>query len=549
MLDPVHDECGIAAVYKFGKVDNEIDPRSPLNGGDNVSQLIPQMLVDLQNRGQLAAGITSYNPFRQNILYTRKDIGTVSEVFRMTHRAKYDNIMAENVGRAAIGHVRYATCGQDDATYAQPFECPNGFKWKWFAFGFNGNIANYLECRSEILECDDYHLVHDTDTEIIQHHLFIALEGMVKPDFVDVFKHLAKTFDGAYSIVLLTADGDLVVARDPHGFRPLCYAVKEGEIFAAASESQPLDSIGFDVEDVRSVEPGTLLHVTADGVTEHRFAEAPKKSYCFFEWVYFSNAGSVINDRSVYASRRSMGEALAAGESEAIDENCVVVPVPDTARAAADAMAAKLRIPIFEGLLRNRYLGRTFIEGGSRFEKAARKYKAIPEILEGKRVFLVEDSIVRSTTLRVIIEKIRRKAGASEVHVRVACPPIMAPCSYGIDMSTIAELFAPKLVEEPIPDKIPADTLAKLAADLGADSLRYLGIEELADCIGLPEESLCMGCLTGKYPTEWGGRLYELAREDRDREVPEGVVEGGQRTYERLVSPVAGPRRGAAPID
>ena len=129
------------------------------------------------------------------------------------------------------------------------------------------------------------------------------------------------------------------------------------------------------------------------------------------------------------------------------------------------------------------------------------------------------------------------------MHVRVACPPIMAPCSYGIDMSTIAELFAPKLVEEPIPDKIPADTLAKLAADLGADSLRYLGIEELARCIGLPEESLCMGCLTGKYPTEWGGRLYELAREDRDREVPEGVVEGGQRTHERVVSRVAGASR------
>ncbi len=532
MLDPVHDECGVAAVYRLGNIES-IGFDTPAVGGNNVSHQIPVMLTDLQNRGQLAAGITSYNPDRKKILVTRKDNGTVGEVFRMNHEGKFENIMRENAGRAAIGHVRYATCGAQDATFAQPFECPNGYKWKWFAFCFNGNLANYAECRGQILERDDYHLVRETDTEIIQHHLFLGLEGTDKPDFVKVFKHLASVFDGAYSIALINADGDLVVARDSHGFRPLCYAVREGELFAAASESQPLDSLGFAPEEIHSVEPGTLIHATADGVRVKRFAPSPKKSYCFFEWVYFSNVGSVINNRSVYASRRRTGEALAAAETEKIDDNCVIVPVPDTARAAADAMAAKLGVPVFEGLLRNRYLGRTFIEGSSRYKKAERKYKTIPEILEGKRVFLVEDSIVRSTTLRVIIKKIREKARAGEVHVRVASPPIMAPCSYGIDMSTIGELFAPAFMEQPVRGQIPEDTLRRLAADLGADTLRYLSIDALADCIDLPEESLCMGCLTGKYPTEWGNKLYEVALTERDRRAPGGVVTGGERTYER----------------
>lgn len=529
MLDPVHDECGVAAVYRLGKI-AAVGFESPLSGGNNVAHLIPPMLTDLQNRGQLAAGITSYNPERKSILATRKDNGTVGEVFRMNHEGKYRNILRENAGRAAIGHVRYATCGRDDPGYAQPFECPNGFKWKWFAFCFNGNIANYSECRQRILENRDYHLVRETDTEIIQHQLFIAFEGPRKPDLVDVFRHLSESFDGAYSMALLTADGDLVVARDPHGFRPLCYAVREGELFAAASESLPLDRLGFEVEEIHSVEPGTLVHVTEDGCRVRRFAESPRKAYCFFEWVYFSNVGSVINDRSVYASRRKTGEALARGETESIDDNCVVVPVPDTARAAADAMAATLGIPTFEGLLRNRYLGRTFIEGSSRAEKARRKYSPIPEILEGKRVFLVEDSIVRSTTLRVIIEMIRERARASEVHVRVACPPIMAPCSYGIDMSTVRELFAPRFMDEPVRGEIPPDLLDRLAADLGADSLRYLTIDALPECIGLSENSLCLACLTGEYPTPWGKRLYELARES---------PETAGRTYERgLVEPV-----------
>jgi amidophosphoribosyltransferase len=193
-------------------------------------------------------------------------------------------------------------------------------------------------------------------------------------------------------------------------------------------------------------------------------------------------------------------------------------------------MAAKLGIPSREGLIRNRFIGRTFIEGKSRREKALRKYAPLPEVLEGKRVFLVEDSIVRSTTLRVIIKMLLEKGGAKEIHVRVACPPVMAPCAYGIDMSTVKELFAPRFLEKQPRGELPPEILARLAADLGATTLRYLPLEALPRCIDLPEEDLCLACLTGQYPTTWGEKLYGYALSERDREFE-------NRTYERLRRP------------
>lgn len=529
MLDPIHHECGVAAVYRMGEW-----PRGDEGAreGRQIISLIPEILTDLQNRGQLSAGVSSYNPNRDQVLDTHKDNGTVAEVFRTANETKQETLIREYAGRAAIGHVRYATCGLDDPSYAQPFERHHGRLWKWFAFCFNGNIANYTECRDKILDRGDYHLVRETDTEIIMHHLSWALKGEDKPDFKAIFRHLAETFDGAYTMAFLSADGDMVIARDPHGFRPLCWAVK-GDLFAAASESHPLERLNFGR--IRNVDPGTFVHVRPDGCkTVELFDEPPKKkSYCFFEWVYFSNAASSLNDVSVYVTRRKTGEALAREEPEKIDDDCIVVPVPDTSRAAADAMAHDLGIPCYEGLMRNRYVGRTFIESRSRFDKAKRKYHAVADVLRGKRVFLVEDSIVRSTTLRVIIGMIREKGEAKEVHVRVGCPPIMAPCSYGIDMSTVSELFAPKFLEKPVRGDISPEEISKLAADLGADSVRYLRVDALADCIGLPENDLCMGCLTGEYPTEWGNRLYKEAALTREEETPDGIVPEGRRTYER----------------
>jgi amidophosphoribosyltransferase len=554
VLDPVHDECGIAAVYLMRgglprrAVETEqlfpAGARGGTDGGDpgrggagpalaeigveriNVAALIPRMLMDLQNRGQLAAGISSFDPDRDTILETFKGLGAVEGVFRMNHQGTYQALMSRYAGRAAIGHVRYATCGPDDATFAQPLERQHGRKWKWYSFCFNGNIANYAELRQKILERGDY-VVRDNDTEIIMHHLSRELAGDQKPDFVEVFRRLHRDFDGAYCLAFLNADGDLIVARDPFGFRPLCYAVKD-DLFAAASESLPLTNLDF--EDIKTLEPGCLIHLSQGmkGPAIHRFAESKRRAHCYFEWVYFSNVASTINGKSVYLSRRRMGEELARTETVALGTDCVAVPVPDTAKAACDAMAAKLGIPSSEGLIRNRYIGRTFIEGKSRREKAMRKYTPLPEVLEGKRVFLVEDSIVRSTTLRVLIKMLFQKGLAKEVHVRVACPPVMAPCAYGIDMSTVRELFAPKHIERPIPGDLPPEVLARLAADLGATSLRYLSVEALPRCIDLPERDLCLACLTGQYPTPCGEKLYQVALREKGRE-------DGVRTYERVI--------------
>src|SRR5215471_9309531 len=252
-MDELHHECGIAALYHFSSP--QASRLAPLTGAEQVSRLMPRMLLDLQNRGQLAAGFTTYNPRRDKLLETYKQIGTVIEAFRLNHQAKYESLMREYAGRAAIGHVRYATCGANDRSYAQPFERFHGCKWKWFAFAFNGQLANFAELRDELLTQTDYHLVRNTDTEIIMHYLSHELSqaGNERPDLFEVFGRLSEKFDGAYTLTFLNAMGDMVVLRDPTGFRPLCYA-QEGSMFAAASESVALFNLGF--TDVRSLQPG-----------------------------------------------------------------------------------------------------------------------------------------------------------------------------------------------------------------------------------------------------------------------------------------------------
>ena len=308
-------------------------------------------------------------------------------------------------------------------------------------------------------------------------------------------------------MVLLTANGDLVVARDPLGFRPLCIA-QEGPLFAAASESVPLANLGFSAP--RSLEPGTLAVANNDGVRIERFAHTPKRAHCFFEWIYFANVASTLDDRSVYLSRAALGKELARVEDVQVDSDTIVVPVPDTAKAAADAMAFALHLPSVEGLMRNRYVGRTFIEGtADRAAKARLKYTPLPEVLAGKRVLLVEDSIVRSTTMRALVHEIRDRGGAREIHLRVACPPIIAPCYYGIDMSRKDELFASRFVD--LPDGgVSVESQRLMAKELGADSLRYLPVGAIARAVSLSYERLCRACITGKYPTPTGQRLYEI---------------------------------------
>jgi len=491
---------------------------------------MPRMLLDIQNRGQLSAGMTSYNPERNQLIDTHRDVGVVTEVFRLNQAADAEALMRKYCGRAAIGHVRYATCGGDDRSYAQPFERHHLQKHKWFSFAFNGQLSNYVELREELLAGNEYHLARETDTEIIMHLISLELSGDRRPSLLDVIKNVSKRFDGAYSLVLLNAMGEMLIARDPLGIKPLCYA-KEGPLFAAASESVALLNLGFASENIKSLQPGTCI-IIADGQFRiERFANSPRRAHCFFEWIYFANVASTMDERSVYLSRKALGEELARLERERgtvpIDEDTIVVPVPDTSKAAADAMAFRLGVPSLEGLIRNRYTGRTFIEGsGSRAKKASTKYTPLREVLEDKRVILVEDSIVRSTTMKVLLSRIREQGRAREIHVRIACPPIVAPCFYGIDMSTINELFAPKFLNGgPLTDEVQN----RMAAELGADSLRYLPVESIARAIGFDGDQLCQACLTGEYPTACGQELYQIA-------VQNSRTGRKERTYE--VNPV-----------
>jgi len=513
-MSELHDECGIVAVYHLPG--EQISPLCPGQGPEQVSRLVPRMLLDIQNRGQLAAGMTSYNPARDQLIDTHKDVGSVTEVFRLSHPAGCEALMQEYAGRAAIGHVRYATCGADDRSYAQPFERHHLIKYKWFSFAFNGQLANYQELRNRLLSDADHHLARESDTEILMHEFSGELSGDLRPSLPEMMRNVSRRFDGAYSLVLLNAQGDMLVARDPLGIKPLVYA-KEGPLFAAASESVALLNLGFKAESIESLLPGQAITITADGRFEiQRFSSSGRSAHCFFEWVYFANVASTLDGRSVYVSRTALGVELARLELKdgrvPLDEDTVVVPVPDTSKAAAAAMAYKLGVPCLEGLIRNRYSGRTFIEGSeSRGKKAQTKYTPLCEVLEGKRIILVEDSIVRGTTLKALVERIWTVGRPREIHVRVGCPPILSPCFYGIDMSTVSELLAPQFLDG---GPLTAEVEARMAAQLGATSLRYLPVDSVARAIGLDADQLCRACITGRYPTPGGTRLAQIAMDN-----------------------------------
>ena len=523
-MGQLHHECGVAAVYQLdanlAEVANTNPPQNPNAVAGPVSpdtdwvatNYVVRMLQDIQNRGQLAAGLSSFHPNRGQLLDTHKDLGTVAEVFNLSKQDVFKGLMDRYQGLAAIGHVRYATCGKDDRSYAQPFERHHLQKRKWFSFGFNGQLANYRELADELIEADDHHLAREADTEILMHLISEQLSRDPSVSMLEVMRYLATKLDGAYSLAYLDARGEMVVARDPLGIKPMCYAISD-TLFAAASESVALRNLGFDRQQIKSLEPGHMLTIRNGVVSQDSFVDNPGRAHCFFEWVYFANVASTLDDVSVYVSRTRLGAELAKLERERpifeIDDQTIVVPVPDTSKAAADSMAFELGIPSREGLIRNRYSGRTFIENTQqrRIEKARSKYTPLREVLDGKRVILVEDSIVRSTTMRVLLDRIREEGGASEIHVRVACPPIMAPCFYGINIPTKAELFAPRFVQTG--KALNPEIEERMAADLGCDSLRYLPLESISTGIGYPQHQLCQACLNGQYPTPGGQQNYD----------------------------------------
>lgn len=494
----IQENCGVCAIYLKKPIENY-----PSGG---VIYFLHQMMLQLQHRGQLSAGFTTYDPARNDVLKTHKGNGLVNEVFGSNDATFAQKLTKEFGGIAGIGHTRYATAGTIGCDEAQPFERIHNRTWKWFSMAFNGNIANAKDIQDE-LKNNHYFLKTTSDTEVLMHKIAQGL-GPDSPLPLDLaFQHMQKELDGSYNIVFLNAQGNLIIARDPLGFKPLCYA-DTPDFFIAASENVAL--FPFIREGIQYVQPGEMIIVPPTGTIEKKqFAPTQeKKSHCMFEWVYFASPGSNLEGKNVYETRWRLGEELARVENLPVNPlEYVVVSVPETSKPAADGYAYALGLPSKEGLLRNRYVGRTFIQAGAWGDRVHEKFSINRSAIEGKKVILIEDSVVRGNTMKELVQRLREEGGAREVHARISCPPILNPCFYGIDMSTFSELIAAKhFVSDPSGEhrEISGGETSQIKRELGVDSLIYSNWDGLLRAIQIDQNKLCMACLNGCYPTLHG---------------------------------------------
>ncbi len=426
-------------------------------------------LYALQHRGQESAGMVSCDAGK---FHAHKGMGHVGEIF-------IESVLATLPGAAAIGHTRYATAGETALRNAQPItvDCNKGL----LALAHNGNLTNAAEVRSRL---EAYGSIFQTtsDTEVILH----LCAQSKRQDLPEAVADALSQVEGAYSLILMSGDR-LFAIRDPRGFRPLVHGTLPDGSHVFASETCSFDLIGAEYQG--EVPPGIMMMVDAAGLSSRRFAAAQPSSCCVFEHVYFSRPDSVVFGRPVARSRELLGRFLAR---EAPADADIVVPVPDSGVAAALGYASESGLPFKFGLIRSHYSGRTFIEPDQSIRDFGVKLKLNPvrEILDGKRVVLVDDSIVRGTTSRKIVRMIRQ-AGAHKVHVRISCPPTVSPCYYGVDTPTKAELIAANLSVEEISNYI------------GADSLSYLSLAGLRAAVEDPKgQRFCNACYTGHYPTD-----------------------------------------------
>lgn len=456
-LRGLNEECGVFGIW----------------GNEQSAQISYYGLHALQHRGQEGAGIVTTDGEGLKVV---KDEGLVNEVFS-------DENLASLTGHAAIGQVRYTTESGRGIENVQPlvFRSTTGS----LAIGMNGNLVN-AEDLKESLEQQGSIFQTSSDTEVLAHLIKRSRGALNRYDQV---KQALKMLKGAFAFVILTEDS-LMVAQDPSGLRPLALG-KLGDSWVVASETCAFDIIG--AETVREVEPGELLIIDEDGLREERFAEPANRAICSMEYIYFSRPDSNIDDINVHNARKRCGVQLAkeVGNLEAD----VVTGVPDSSISAAIGFAEATGIPYELGLIKNRYVGRTFIQPSQALREKGVKMKLSPvhHVVNGKRVVMVDDSIVRGTTSKRIV-KLLKEAGATEVHVVIASPPLSNPCYYGVDISTDSELIAAGRTTEEIRDLIEAD------------SLTYLSPEGLMEAVGRPEEmkncGQCLACFTGDYPTE-----------------------------------------------
>src|SRR5580693_4352196 len=469
MFDKFHEECGVVAIC----------------GHPEAAKMAYLGLYALQHRGQESAGICTSDG---ETVHCHKSMGHVAEIFT-------NDVIKTLPGALAIGHTRYSTAGDTVLLNAQPFSvvCNKGR----IAVAHNGNITNAAELRVD-LERRGAIFQASSDTEVILHLMAHSSERTMAAALRDALLQL----EGAFSLVFLAQDR-IIVARDPHGFRPLAVGEMEfsggRKCYVFASESCAFDLIGAVY--LHEVEPGEMVIVGPEGMTRERWTTEQPRSQCVFEHVYFARPDSIVFGRAVAESRENLGRLLAR---ECPADADLVVPVPDSGVAAAIGYAEESGLPYRQALIRNHYVGRTFIEPSQAIRDFGVKLKLNPirHLLEGKRVILVDDSIVRGTTSRKIVRMVRG-AGAREVHLRVSGPPTISPCFYGVDTPSQAELIAAN------------NTLPEIRRFVEADSLGYLSLGALREAVGDEKHNYCYACYTGNYPTELINIDELMAAKDR----------------------------------
>lgn len=461
--DLPQENCGVVGVY------------AP---GEDVARIAFFGLFALQHRGQESAGISVSDG---ETLRVNTSMGLVAQAFR-------EQDLERLTGHIAIGHTRYSTAGSSILCNAQPFLVCGPYGE--LALGHNGNVVNAVSLRKELEEwgCQ---FSATTDSEIIAQ----LLANAPGRGWAERVQYLMRRVQGAYSLVVMTKDS-LIAIRDPLGVRPLCVG-KMDEGWIVASESCALDHLGAEL--IRDIEPGEAIIIDEHGMNTLYRGSKRKMASCIFEYIYFARADSIIDGKLTYSLRQAMGAELA--REYPVDAD-VVIGVPDSATAAAVGYAQESGIPYSEGLLKNRYVGRTFIEPDQRVRDLGVKLKfnTLPTVLSGKRVIIVDDSIVRGTTTPHVV-KLVQKAGATEVHLRVCAPPIRHPCHLGVDMASYDELIAAnKTVEE-------------IREFVGSDSLGYLSVEGLLNAVGGDQSGYCTGCFTGNHPIPVQLQMNKLALE------------------------------------
>jgi amidophosphoribosyltransferase len=455
--DTLIHHCGVVGIFSEGEV--------------NIPEKIFYSLFSLQHRGQESAGLT-YR--KEDHLVTYKDLGMVSSVL-----SRY---LTENKpSHIGIGHVRYSTHGGNRIENAQPIHvtCNKGE----IALAHNGNISNAEKLKKELVE-EGTIFQSTSDTELILH----MLARSRKDDFREALKETLRKLEGAFSMVMLH-EKTLIAMRDPHGFRPL-YLGRKGSLTAVASETCALEML--DIREYREVEPGEIILIDQRGIRTESLGRAERLGQCVFELIYFARPDSLVFDESVYMARKRMGAALAAGDADILEgldrDSSIVVPAPTSGNTAALGYAEASGIPYEMGLTRNHYIGRSFIMPSSAERELVVKMKLSPvrEVIKGKTVILIDDSLVRGTTSKILVQLLK-EAGAKAVHLRLSSPEIRWPCYFGIDIPTRAELISNSLSNR------------EIAQTLGAETVRFLPIQGLKTCMSLPD-AYCTGCFSGDYP-------------------------------------------------